>query len=112
MDVFSSISFLAHKELYDEEKPYRLKYEVPDTSVPSTNITAETQEQTLRDVRGNEKDFSIAKTGFSLLRLEATMAYDDYEDEEKITNIYLKQVADGVKELLGASRVQIFEHVV
>lgn len=40
------------------------------------------------------------------------MEYEDFDDEERIKEVYLKEVANCLKTLLGARHVQIFEHTV
>ena len=36
------------------------------------------------------------------------MTYGDFDDEERIKEVYLKEVADCLKTFLGAQHVQIF----
>jgi len=111
MSVTSPINFITPQHSSSADKPYQLKYVAP-IDFPSTNIVSKEHSQKLEDVRGCEAEFSIAKNGFTLMRLEDGMAYDDYDHEEIIREVFYKRVADRLKELLGASRVQIFEHVV
>jgi hypothetical protein len=40
------------------------------------------------------------------------MKYSDYDDEDKIKAVYLRDVANRLKTLLNAQHVQIFEHTV
>jgi hypothetical protein len=111
MAVISSINFIVPQQNDSEDKPYQLKYEPPE-GFPATNIVSEERTVKLEDVRGHEDNFSVARNGFAIVHLEDRMAYEDYDDQQLVQQVYFKQVAEAVKELLGASRVQIFEHVV
>jgi len=111
MVVTSSVHFFDASSPRRYEKPYQLKFEGPD-DFPTTNIATKEYDQKFVDIRGREADFSVARHGFTIMRLEETLTHADYDDDGQVQRVYLKQVADGLKELLGASRVQIFEHVV
>lgn len=93
------------------EKPYQLKFQGPD-GFPTTNIVSKEYDQRFEDIRGREADYSIARHGFAIMRLPETLRRTDYDDDNQVRRVYLKQVADSLKELLRASRVQIFEHTV
>jgi hypothetical protein len=58
-----------------------------------------------------KRSFRVDGNGFTLLHLDTAMEYADYSDEEKVGKIYLRDVAECLKILTKASRVQIFEHV-
>ena len=47
-----------------------------------------------------------------IMPLETKMTYGDFDDEDKLTNIYLREVADKLRDELGAKHVHIFEHTV
>lgn len=109
--VQSAIDFLGP---HDEDvlgKPYSLRYD-PPPGIEKTNTTLVPHIQSLEDVRGHESEYSVSKNGFELMSLEPQLDYADFDNKEKVQKVYYKQVADGLKIALGASRVQIFEHVV
>jgi hypothetical protein len=111
MAVTSSVHFFNASLPGHYEKPYQLKFAGPD-GFPTTNIATKDYDQKFVDIRGHEADYSVARHGFAIMRLEETMKHTDYDDDSRVQSIYLKQVADGLRAMLGASRVQIFEHVV
>lgn len=111
MSVLGHINFIEPLRSKADEKPYQLKYETPD-GFPSTNIVSQEHTPTLDDIRGHENEFSLAKNGFSIMHLDEQLSHDDYDDKDLVCKVYFKQVAEGLQELLKASRVQIFEHVV
>jgi len=107
--VHADIHFLAEDELYEEEKPYSLRYE-PEGDYARTNINIEKHEGIeIHDLRGLE--FSFEKNGFTVMNLESKMKYEDWDDPEKVVEIYLREVSSSLKKLLGARHVQIFDHL-
>jgi len=107
----TTINFIQQHTLYEEEKPYLLTYEPPN-DFPKTNVKLDKREMSINDIRGNEQDFTIDQNGFSIMKIESKLSYEDFNDADLVKSIYLREVAETVKELLGASRVQIFEHLV
>lgn len=111
MSVISSMYFLDKIPLYQEEKPYRLKFQ-PRSDIPDTNIHVKQHQVTFTDARSRLKEYSLESHGFQLIPLQSRMRYSDFQDNEKVENVYLEDVANSLKELMNASRVQIFEHLV
>lgn len=111
MAVVGSIDFLGPHDASALGKPYSLRYE-PHASIAKTNFSSEPFDQIIEDIRGREESFSVAQNGFQLLRLESRLVYSDFDDKDKVVMIFYKEVAHAVKQMLGATRVQIFEHVV
>ncbi|KAJ5363980.1 uncharacterized protein N7496_009693 [Penicillium cataractarum] len=111
MAVVGNIDFLARDVLYDKQKPYRMKF-VPPSGFPWSNIKTNIQPQKIEDIRGREKDFSLGANGFSLETLDSGMTYEDFDDEDKIVQTYLPNVAKLLRSMLNPSRIQIFEFLV
>ena len=111
MSVVASMDFLAKSDIYLDEKPYRLKFD-PPADLARSNIQVDSREQVVEDIRGREAHFSIEENGFCLVPFDVEMSYEDYDDEQKIKQAYLPKVANVLQVMLGASRVQIFEHLV
>jgi hypothetical protein len=110
-DPKTQIYFLKRNKLYNEEKPYSLRFTPPE-GFPRSNITLEKHDVTIRDVRPDIDDLTFEKNGFTIMNLESQMSYDDYDEEEKLIEVYLREVADSLCAFLGAVHVQIFEHTV
>lgn len=103
--------FLKRLPLYNEEKPYSLRY-TPPAGFPRANIEVERQEIQIQDIRSRVASLSLAQDGCEILRIASRMKYEDYDDDEKTKAIYLREVAETLCRHLGAQRVQIFEHTV
>jgi hypothetical protein len=111
MAVSASMFFLAQVSLYDEVKPYRLKY-APPAGLPESNFQVERHEISIFDARTQSPRLDLHKDGFEFKTFKSAMSYEDFDDDQTIKQVYLKEVADGLKLSLKASRVQIFEHLV
>ncbi|KAJ4307475.1 hypothetical protein N0V84_012708 [Fusarium piperis] len=108
--VQSSVYFLERSERWKTEKPYVLNY-VPELPAVRSNSSLESKNIDVEDIRGRETEFTYSKNGFFVLPLDCSMTPEDYDDDAKVKQIYLKQVGDSVKEALGASRVQIYDYI-
>lgn len=103
--------FFKRLPLYSEEKPYSLRY-TPPSGFPRANIEVEQHKILVDDVRPHLASLSLAKYGCKILPIASRMQYADFDDEESIKAVYLREVADLLCQHLGAQRVQIFEHTV
>ena len=111
MSVISSMYFLDDIPLYQEEKPYRLKFQ-SNSDIPASNIQVKKHEVKFTDARHRLKELSLEENGFQLIPITSRMLYSDFEDDAKIREVYLEEIGNSLKELMNASRVQIFEHLV
>lgn len=110
--VKSSIRFLSRDHRYSCEKPYTLRF-TPYIDFPRSNIETEKHNDiVIEDVRGREEDFTLQRNGFTIMSLGTKLLYDDFDDEAKLVDVYLREVADEVRDLLGARKVLILEHLV
>lgn len=103
--------FLKRLSLYDEEKPYSLRY-TPPLGFPRANIEVERHEIRIEDIRPRLASLTLAQDGCEILRIVSRMRYEDFDNEETTKSIYLREVADTLCRRLGAQRVQVFEHTV
>jgi hypothetical protein len=105
--------FLQRDKFYDTEKPYSLRFTPPE-GFPRANIKLEKHNIKIRDIRDlSEHDRpSFQDDGCTLLDLRSKMEYEDFDDDEKVKEVYLREVADCLKGFLSAQHVQIFEHTV
>ncbi len=110
--VITSMYFLQPQQLYRAEKPYSLRF-VPPEGFPRSNIALEKHNDVeIRDIRPRVGELSFSKHGFKIMPVHSKMTYDDFDDEEKIVDTYLREVADALRDELGAKHVHIFEHTV
>lgn len=103
--------FLTRDKLYEHEKPYQLKY-VAAKGIPTSNIRLQKQEPIqVNSIRGQERQFSLEKNGFAVLKMDKEVPYDDFSNPEGIRR-YLNMVAEQLKTRLGADKVQVYQYVV
>lgn len=109
--IHTSMHFLKQDELYAIEKPYSLRFTPPD-GFPAANIKLDKRDIDIHDLRNNAKSLTFERDGVSVLEFESSMTYEDYDDDEIVKEILLKEVANLLKDFLAAQHVQIFEHTV
>lgn len=103
--------FLTRDDLYKTEKPYQLKY-ASQPGLPKSNLRLEKQDPIkINNIRCQEREFSFERNGFTVLRMDEDIPYDDFSNPEGIRR-YLDAVTENVKVLLGADKVQAFQYVV
>lgn len=108
--VLTHTHYLQRDKLYATEKPYSLRF-TPPQGFPRANIRLEKRHIKIRDIRELPKP-SFSEDGCTLLDLQTEMEYHDFDDEEKVKEVYLKEVANCLKAFLSAQHIQIFEHTV
>ncbi|KAL8811597.1 MAG: hypothetical protein Q9223_007499 [Gallowayella weberi] len=109
--VETSMHFLRRDELYNSEKPYQLKYAAAE-GVPISNFRLEKKEPIkINSLRGYKKEFSFDKNGFTVMKIDEDIPYNDFSDGAGIRR-YLDVVAAGLQNLLGADKVQVYQYVV
>jgi hypothetical protein len=74
------------------------------------NRPIEPHRATVHDIRGRESEFTLDKTGFEIVKHQS--AEKDFLDEEKIKQVYYKEVEDILKKEAGATKVFIFDHTI
>ena len=107
----TQVYFLKRSPLYNEEKPYSLRF-TPPSGFPRANIVLECHDITIEDTRATKDDLSLEKNGFAIMNLDTTMEYDQFDDEQIVKDTYLRELSDALRVYLKASHVQVFEHTV
>ena len=109
--VQTSVYFLERSDRWLKEKPFLLDY-TPAPPATKSNATVEREAITIEDIRGREHEFTYARNGFCILPLDCGMEAEEFGDDNKISEIYLREVGESVKTALGAARVQIYDYTV
>ncbi|RHZ70336.1 hypothetical protein CDV55_108201 [Aspergillus turcosus] len=110
--IETSICCLDKLELYRREKPYEIRFAVPD-DFPRTNLQISVYDHIrVEDVRGHENELSIKENGFAVMELDVPMSPEDFSEPQLIQSKYLPPLAEKLKNFLGASRVQVHDYVV
>ncbi|KAF5008550.1 hypothetical protein F66182_15640, partial [Fusarium sp. NRRL 66182] len=112
--IRSSFNFMKQVELYDDVKPYSIDNEIKRWAghVPRSNYQNSAVENVLvKDLRGREAEFTFEKNGFAIIEMESAMTYEDFDDPEKFSGIYLQEVAACLIQYFDARSVHIFNTV-
>jgi hypothetical protein len=94
-----------------DEPPFQYTYVRTDGG-PQDNIGKNPQQAVVHDARGKEKEYglSLDTSGFQFLKHESVEK--DFTDEERIKDVYYKEVEELLKKEVGAKRVFIFDHTI
>lgn len=109
--IHSEIYFLKRDDLYDDEKPYSLRF-TPPSAFPRANIKLEQHTVAINDMRLRSEPLRFDDCGFQIIPFQSLLPYAGFEDDEAVKRIYLREAANLIKDFLQASKVQIFEHTV
>ena len=113
-DIRATLYYLRRDDLWETVKPYSLEFETDE--IPRSNFkTQKVEDVPIEDVRGKEHKFSFSKTGWAVLEMKSAMTYEDFQDSNKIDNIYCHELSLLILEYMKpmkASSVQIFDTTV
>lgn len=109
--INSDAHFLQRAALYNCEKPYSLRF-TPPASFPRANIELEKHSIRIQDVRSRDAPFTFSEHGFQILSITSRMAYSDFDNDDIVKRVYLREAANLLRAFLGAQKVQVFEHTV
>jgi hypothetical protein len=105
----ATIMHLQPDPKYTTEKPNFLYYEAPEDTAKSNTVLDPITNIPIYDIRGRETEFTIEANGFCLMKFDPGLKHEEYYDDAKVRQIFLKNAAAAAKQKLGASRVQIFD---
>ncbi|KAK3935063.1 hypothetical protein QBC46DRAFT_424225 [Diplogelasinospora grovesii] len=109
--VHASLYFLQRDELHKKQRPYTFKFP-PNNGCPKSNLTHEKIDGIpVEDMRGREDQFQLEKNGFTILKVDTGLEYDDFFTHEGV-NQYFRLMEEVLKTHLGASRVDLFRHCI
>ena len=94
-----------------EETPYQYVYD-PPAGKAKNNIGLDKHEVIVRDARGKERDYNLSLDTSGFQFVNHVSQEEDFTDEERIRNVYYKEVEDLLKKEAGARRVFIFDHTI
>lgn len=102
--LHSSTHFLQRGPLYETEKPYSLRFTPPE-GFPRANINLERHDIAFHDIRDRKSKLDFRRDGYTILDFESKMTYEDYDDDEVVKEVLLREIANELKEFLGARHV-------
>ena len=94
-----------------EEPPYFYSPKAePPAGKPRSNLASKPYPAVIHDVRGKEETVGLDKTGFQFVK--HTSVEKEFLDEERVKDVYYKEVEELLKNVTGAKRVLIFDHTI
>ncbi|TCD65763.1 hypothetical protein EIP91_002248 [Steccherinum ochraceum] len=106
-DVPTTMNYYAQGE--NKEAPYQYVSD-PPAGKPKTNVDKDTRSVVVHDARGREADFNLDQNGFQYVK--HVSQEKEFRDDERIKEVYYKEVEELLKKEVGAKRVFIFDHTV
>ncbi len=104
-----SVQALLYYLLPTAEKPVNYTYDPPE-GVPRNSGTSVAYEVPIYNARSIAADLSVDREGFALL--DQHTAVKDFYDDDEVRRVYYPEAEQWLKEVTGAARVIVFDHVV
>jgi hypothetical protein len=82
---------------------------VPEPGEPQPNMVHEAHTMKVRSMRPIQSEISLDREGFALV--EQRSAVRDLWDDDEVRRVYYPEAAEFIKQVTGASRVHVFDHV-
>jgi hypothetical protein len=109
LDICAQIRYIQWQQLYTQEKPFQVHADIPEDARDKrkTNVVFEEKDTIIHDVRGNEDQFSLDKTGFMYCKHQT--AVTDFEVHQDVEENYLPEVEKLLREKVeGVDQVFLF----
>jgi hypothetical protein len=107
-DLHATMYFLRRDKIYGTVKSYNLEF--TSEELPISNLkTHKVEDLLIKDLRGIEHEFTFDTSGFAVLDLQSTMTYEDFNDPDKIENIYCQELGACLLRYMRATCVQVFD---
>jgi len=103
--VEADLHYLGHMT----ERPRNYTFD-PPPGVPRSNIVSETHRVPIHDLRSIAAEISLDREGFELIGHRS--AVKNFHDDEEVRAVYYPEAERLIADVLGASRVFIFDHTV
>ncbi|KAF4992470.1 hypothetical protein FGRMN_7141 [Fusarium graminum] len=97
----------APDHIYDEVKPYSLRYQ-PLDDFPRHNLQIEKRRVTIKDARSISP--TLDENGFMLTSFPSDMNYEDFYSQERIESTYARELEKHMKAYFGANRVKVIDY--
>lgn len=91
------------------ERPRNFTYD-PPPGVPRSNSVADIHVMPVFSVRPLEREISLDREGFALLRQQSVV--QDFYDNDEVRRVYYPEAERVLAEATGAKRVFVFDHTV
>lgn len=101
--VHSHMHFLKEARLYEDVKPYSLRFP-PEDGLLHSNVQRVRHDIEFNDIR-DAGSFDLDSNGFEVIAAPSLMSYEDFGDRRQISKVYLPEMCGYLKETLRASHV-------
>lgn len=87
---------------------------VPPSGPPQENYSSATHEVSLKDLRGQEREYNLDKDAFAALQnVSSDMTYKSWDSDETVKTTYYNEVKELIlSNVPGAHKVVLFDHTI
>ena len=93
------------------DPPFQYVYDPPEGQL-ATNVGSETHPVIIRDARDRQEEYGLSLDTSGFQYIKHTSVEKDFDDEERIQNVYYKEVEELLKKHTGAKRIFVFDHTI
>jgi len=106
--VTASINYFTPPE--DGSLPWSKADRDSTTGEEYTNWKRDPRDVLIRDVRGEEDQYTLDVAGFSFHKGATTLSGAEFDDEERVKSGYWKESEEMLRGITGARKVVVFDH--
>lgn len=103
--------FLSRDPVFDTVKPYSLRYP-PNGDLPQSNIKRVKNKIMLKNIREHQDVLQFDQSGIGLLEIKSRMTFDDFANEERLSQVYTEEIRESLQAKLGAKHVIVMDYAV
>ena len=93
----------------DGSKAHNYMYTGPE---PQRNFSDVPHVVSIEDIRDRENEFNLDKNGFQVVKAPSKTTHADFDDDERVKEVYYPEVEEILKKVTGAFKVVIFDHTI
>jgi hypothetical protein len=108
------VEYLKRLPLYEQEKPFRVYYEIPESAIDKrrTNLEFEEKEVPIQDIREcqNLDNFSLDAYGFTVRPFRTALDEHSFTDRDTVEQYFLPEVENLMRsEIPDVTGIYIFD---
>lgn len=111
MGILTGIYHLQELPRYATEKPYTMRY-APVDGTAASNVLREKHDVDVHDMREEKAGYRLDRNGFTVCTLDAGMAYEIFDSQEKITTVYFCELEKILSKQFPGSTIDFVSYLV
>ena len=108
MPIVVPMQFLQRDKFYDTTKPYSVMYYLQE-DFPRNNLKHISHNVEIRNMRRLESLEQLDTRGFGVCQMKTAMKYADWENYERVGEVYCRELEDHLAKKLAAQHVRALD---